>query len=585
MVRALIRLFTLLCFCGALVRAEVLDARLERRLEDLAPGARERVVAWFTHPPALLSAFSAAAPPFYKPEGEPSAVPDAVRLTAIRARERALARHGDARRARLRAHLDSRLAEAGMASDRIVHRFAAAPALTLDLTAAECRALARRPEIARLYRDFDRAEKELTVIMPAVKALYAWNAGYGGAGVTIAHIETEPGRFANPYVAAAVYRPEGAADLHATFIGGIIRSVAAPRRGIAHRCTLLNVNPIDGSKTAWAQGIDWAMRRGAALFNTSDNLSTTGDALHWSDIYFDYLVHYGGVFFTKSAGNWNGSSGSRIVTSPGRGYNSVTVGNVNGMGTVTWSDDVMTNTSRDGNPATGTEKPETCAYGMDITSTVTNAPWFGTWPGGGGTSFAAPSVAGIAALCVDAAPGLTGEPQALKAMILAGGVARNIEGAAIPEDASRDGAGLVPATAYRCGVQAVTLEPADFNTNGTWELPADIPLAADDPKRVVLVYTHAPHAPDAPDADSYDRSDLDLRLFVNGNAAAESTNAPANPFEIVDYTAATNAVGRVRIVKTAWDADTPSLRVGVAWVSRSTLGDGPDQTGTVLELR
>jgi hypothetical protein len=585
MVRNAICILCLLCAGGAWAGAGTLDAGLTERLDGLAPETRERVVAWLTHPPALLAAFHPAGPGVFKPEGEPRPTPARERLNAIRARERALVRRRAALRARLHAHIDARLAAAGIAPERVVYRFASAPAAVLDLTAAECRALAARPGVARLYRDFDRAEKELDVSMPAANAFAAWNAGYRGEGVTLAHIETEPGRFASPFVGAEVYRPEGAADLHATFIGGIIRSAATPRRGIAHRCTLLNVNPPDGSKSSWAQGIDWALRRGAVLFNTSDNLFTDGDTLHWSDIYFDYLAHYTGIFFSKSAGNWNGSSGSRIVTSPGRGYNSVTVGNVNGRATAAWADDVMAETSRDGNPATGTEKPEMCAYGMSMTSTVTNAPWFGTWPNSGGTSFAAPFVAGIAVLCVDAVPELAGEPQALKAMLMAGGLARNIEGAAAPEDASRDGAGMVPATAYRCGVQAVTLQPGDFGTNGTWELPAGISLTAGDTKRVVLAYTHAPHAPDAPDAESYDRSDLDLRLQVDGGTVAESTNAPANPFEIIDYTAPLNGTGRVWIVKTDWDSDTPALRIGVAWVSRSTLGDGPDRTATVLELR
>ncbi|MBN1556957.1 MAG: S8 family serine peptidase [Lentisphaerae bacterium] len=556
-----------------------------------AAGAEdEAVLLWLRAPAATRGAVRRAAlgerPPRFKRE-TPAGMPLRTRPISPSFARTALEAPRRRVRAAWHAYTGAWLDRAGIASSRVLYRFDYAPAVVVVPTPAQRAWLTRHPDVRRVFRNPDRARKELSVTVPAMRGFSVRNDGYSGRGVTVAHIEVEPGRIANPHVPATVYRPEGALSAHATAVGGIIRNAFPGYRALAFRCNLLSVNPPDASKAAWGAAVDWAVASGAAVLNSTDNLLRQTNTLHWSDIYADYLVADARVLFTKSAGNNSGApDADTTVTSPGRGFNVLTVGNIKGQKTVTWHDDYMNGTSNYGNPATGVEKPEIAAYGSQITGATTNAPWV-AYLGAGGTSYAAPQVAAVAALCIEAMPFLAGEPEALKALIMVSGLAHNIEGPAVPTNspAARDGAGMALATAPRAGVAVFTLDNASFDGDGLYEVPVDIPLTGGDPKRVVLVYSHHPGAPDAvPDAASYDRCDLDLRLDVDDEPVAASAYSIANPFEVLDVVPVTSAVARARISRAAWDDDVGALRMGLAWASLSTLGAGPDRVATLLRL-
>jgi len=497
----------------------------------------------------------------------------AARLVALRRQEE---RNREDRRRIAEVYgaaIEGFLAREGIAESQVVYRYRFAPAVALRLTLAECRGLERSGSVNYLFPE-EQAEKEMDVVAPAVRGWTEWANGYTGAGVTIAHIEAEPGKMAtaNPYLCATAYRPAGASDSHATHIGGILASVHETYKGVAYGCTLLSANAASVGETDLGAATDWAVSQGATILNMSMKLKDSFDgALHWSDVYYDYLVHYTRVFFTKSAGNEG--LGSGVVTSPGRGFNSMAVGNIEGQRTSDWADDNMRASSSYGDPITGTEKPEIAAYGSDIRSLLTSSPW--VYNEGSGTSYAAPLVAGIAGLCVDADPSLAGEPQALKAKILVSGLAHNIEGDARLSDV--DGAGAALATAVEVACYSVTIAEADFDAAQNFEIPVDIPLTAGDPKRIVLAYTHAPSSEGAlPDAESYDRCDLDLYLYVGGNVVGQSYYSARNPFEIIDYTPPAAGTGRVKVRNWSWDENVADLRISVAYASKSALGAGPD---------
>lgn len=479
-------------------------------------------------------------------------------------------------KAAVRSHFDAIIEDfirqEGISDQQVLDRYHYAPAIALRLTLAECMALETSPLVNFLFPE-DQFDPELDKIASATRAKSVWQKGYTGSGAVIADIEA--GRIApSMYLVATPYQPEGMVNDHATAIGGIIRSTSSTYRGIAYGCTLLSANAATNTFLSIKGATEWAIDNGASVLNMSFGyVESVGspNLLNWADIYLDYVSYYSHVLVVKSAGNDGATTGR--VTSPGRGYNSLTVGNVNGKRTSSWADDVMSPSSSWDNPVSGTDKPEIVAQGTDIYSTTTSSPWLGSV--GSGTSYAAPVVAGIAGLVIGKMPSYATVPEVVKAKILVSGLAHNIEGAATLSD--KDGAGVALATAVDTGSVAVEIRESQFDENGYYEVPADIPLRANDTKRIVLVYMYPPSSINAAaDPSSYWKSDLDLSLNIVGGQVASSTYGTRNPFEIIDYTPAATGTGRLKIRKVAWNERVSSIRCGIAWASLSTLGTAAD---------
>ena len=113
------------------------------------------------------------------------------------------------------------------------------------------------------------------------------------------------------------------------------------------------------------------------------------------------------VAVIKSAGN-EGNAGlkEKKLTVPADAYNIIVVGNVDDGSTVDRGDDVINPSSSAGPTYDGRDKPDVCAPGTQISTTLTNGNYGHNLAIGGraitGTSFAAPHVAGAVALLMDA---------------------------------------------------------------------------------------------------------------------------------------------------------------------------------------
>lgn len=469
--------------------------------------------------------------------------------------------------------INALLVDAKIAARDVIYKYSQAPAAALHLTQEQAQQLAQRADVRFIFDDPTTSD-ELPFNVPAVLAPPIWTQGFTGTGVIVAVVgESGPVVMSNPYLTATLRNPTAAPSAHATRVAGIVGSLHPTIQGVAPDVTLLSASR-SGSATSSSvdAAADWALLNSATILSASQRYDNTFNGkLNWSDIYFDYLIHNSRVLFVKSGGN---EGNGNFVTSPGRGYNSLAVGNIDDRGNWAWSDDIMHFTSSSLNSETGTDKPEIAAYGTRVRSTIWTYPWIHSGSGETGTSYSAPLVAGIAALCVNRHPALSDEPQALKAMIMASGAAHNIEGD--PRLSDLDGAGAALATASRTGFHAESLEASDFGFDGRYEIDADIPLTTGDPLRVVMVYTHPPDSEGAtPSLSSYQRSDLDLELYVNGVLAAESHYGDRNPFEIIDFTPSTDAVARVKVHAQSWHPSVGVLRVGLAYASASTLGTSP----------
>ncbi len=451
-----------------------------------------------------------------------------------------------------------------------IRRGLVTPTIVASLSGDEVEALAQREDVVRIVPDVLK-KREMKVMLPTVAADAVWPE-VDGTGGKIAIVEGDA-IAENPHLGAFTSRPGSySVDGHKTKVAGCARSQDTDHRGAAPGATLYDAASTSMNWSDLKDAADWAIDQGVHVINNSWGSPQNG-AWQDDDLYFDWISCYDRVAVVKSGGNEGQDSG--YVTSPGCGYNVITVGNVDPEGGSGFRMDPWSS-YRD--PESGGDKPEVCAPGQAETGAspewrglLTSSPWFGD-AGFGGTSFAAPIVSGICALIIDKYSGWGNEPEVLKAALMVGGLHRNIEGEARMSE--KDGAGMVTAKCIYAGKYATTVSEASFDANEEFEIPSDISLTAGVTKRIVMVYAHQPKvmvetSPD-PVAD-YDRCDLDMRLYVDGTVVATSEYTTRNAFEIISYVPTVTGTGRVRLRKWLWDADVTNLRVGLAWASADTL--------------
>ena len=147
-------------------------------------------------------------------------------------------------------------------------------------------------------------------------------------------------------------------------------------------------NSLTANIASWearANGINWAWKNGASVISNSWGSSVATQKITEA---IDSAVIRGrnglGSVVVKSSGN---NSSSTTVTFPGAHPSVITVGSINRSGQ-------RASTSNHGNNL------NVVASGVDIWSTNLN----GSYSTGGGTSYAAPHVSGIAALVLSVNP-------------------------------------------------------------------------------------------------------------------------------------------------------------------------------------
>ncbi len=204
-----------------------------------------------------------------------------------------------------------------------------------------------------------------------------------GAGVKVAVVEQGGIYFAHTnlkdgsHCQSTVSAPNG---LHATEVAGTINSNDPTNRGIAYGGpALLSGNTIDFSDSEIIKCTDWAINNGANVINWSFGADTQG-ALSALSRYGDYVVRNRHKTLTVAAGNISNvggnCSGSNYVSSPGTGFNMITVGSYVDQGTVTNDDDTVSTSSCYEDPisfAGDRQKPEVAAPGVNIVTTCNSS--------------------------------------------------------------------------------------------------------------------------------------------------------------------------------------------------------------------
>ncbi|MBI4018021.1 MAG: S8 family peptidase, partial [Candidatus Aenigmarchaeota archaeon] len=204
---------------------------------------------------------------------------------------------------------------------------------------------------------------------------------------------------------------------HGTHVAGIVASNNSTYKGVAFGSLILNAKVFsnyDGENWSAVDsdvmaGIDWCIAQGAHVLTLSlggaDSNNDGSDALSQK---LDYAVDQGKIIIV-AAGNSGTSSFS--ILSPGLSHKAITVGSSQTGKSGTTRNAISGFSSR-GPTKDGRIKPDIAAPGEPITS-LNNGGGFSTFSG---TSMAAPHIAGIAALALQARSNLT--PEEFKALLM-----------------------------------------------------------------------------------------------------------------------------------------------------------------------
>jgi serine protease AprX len=329
-------------------------------------------------------------------------------------------------------------------------------AVVASLPAAGARELAAQPGVRAVSlngaaRAQARGENLSTSFNQSIQAPYLWNTfGGTGRGVGVAVIDTGIAgdlpdfRISNSdkrsrVIGSAVVNPNAttAGDRygHGTHVEGNDAGDSKKGRfsGVAPRANLVSIKVSDDNGDTSVldviAGIQFAMDHKAEYNIRVMNLSLESTvAESYKTDPLDAAVEaawFDGIFVVAAAGNRGPGEGT-VRFAPGNDPYIVTVGAVDDRGTKEIADDVPASWSSRGTTQDGFQKPDIYAPGAKIVSTLAPKSKYaglcstcvsedGEYIRAGGTSMAAPMVAGAAAIGFELLPSLT--PDRIKALL------------------------------------------------------------------------------------------------------------------------------------------------------------------------
>jgi hypothetical protein len=364
---------------------------------------------------------------------------------------------------------------------------AAAPVVYASLTPKQIREAAGMPEVQAMFLHEPKGFDDLTNSIAIAHSDDVHATGIKGKGVSVAVWEPGPDDTTNLAIAGFFDPTQSATSQHARHTCGIIKNTEANApKGHAPSCTLYSANSYDLDALAWAVNDRHCTVISQSFHRDSEQ---TEAGLSYDDIYKDHLVlHYPYPTILQAAGN--GPSAEFVNH---KGFNSLAVGNHDDSAAAMASDSCFRNPD---SPQSDRELPEIAANGTAVTAVGLTL---------GGTSMAAPVVAGVTALLQEKNGTLRMWPEGGRAILLAG-ASRNVSGSTwwsdvVADTDAADGTGPVDAAesvaiagarkardaaASQRGWDVGTLTSADFDSNGlsTFAYRVKVPKLVLGPRRV-----------------------------------------------------------------------------------------------------
>lgn len=319
-----------------------------------------------------------------------------------------------------------------------------------SLPAAAINALAKNPNVKAIVLDHE-VKASLDLSKTAANYAPAWAAGYTGAGVTIAIVDTGISKhpdFAGRLVAFKDFVGTGTDfyddNGHGTHCAGDAAGNGlmsnGQYKGPAYEANLVGVKVLDrrgsGSWSGVVAGVQWCIDN-KDLYSidiVSMSLGGTATMSYTQDSVCQAVekAWQAGLVVLVAAGNEGPGAGT--IGTPGIDPMIITVGATYDVKTANRSDDYVVSFSSRGPTIDGLTKPDVVAPGTYIMSTqnaASNGSFRSYYQEMSGTSMATPIAAGIAALMLDAYPSMT--PNQVKSKLMSTatdlGVSANDQGA------------------------------------------------------------------------------------------------------------------------------------------------------------
>jgi hypothetical protein len=434
-----------------------------------------------------------------------------------------------------------------------------APLLVVTVPNSLISALEQRNDVQSIH--LERTYKdELNISIPSIDAQKVWSRGYTGSGVKVGVVEGGAIYFGHSNLADGTYcnGTNPSPSSHTTGVAGIIASTNSTYKGVAYGTpALLSGNVTSSTDAQIIKCTDWAIDNGARVINMSFGVDSSS-SLIGLDRYIDYVVRNRYVTIVKSAGNIGSTcSGANYVTSPGKGWNIITVGNYDDKGTSSNSDDAISATSCYEDPTSTNgdrEKPEVAAPGTNITTTYCTSPSTCTGTGSG-TSFAAPHVAGCSALLMQRNTSLQYWPESIKAVLMASAVT-NLEGSTRLSE--KDGAGGIECDS----ADDVVSGAAGVESHGTFyksDFPKTFTFSANAGQtvRVAIGWDSTTDSATSTTAPTTDVLKADLDLVVNNPSGSYVSGSSSfdNSYEITEFTAPSTGTYSAKVNAYRFDGD------------------------------
>jgi len=462
----------------------------------------------------------------------------------------------------------------------------------------------KRADVGSIHLAEGQLLLSLNIAAPTDRVPTVWARGYDGTGADIAILETDNVDFdtdtnGGPECTVGTYNcflhpgatQQGVLGLtyyHATLVASVAASNHSTYRGIAPGATIMSAGMLGGERQDAIDALVWAFNNGAEVVNLSGGFCPGSTQMDIIDKAFDYYARTRNRLIVVAAGNNGTQCTYSYIDSPAKGWNVLSVGAFDDKNNAAWSNDVMADFSAYVNPASPSsdrEKPEVVAPGVDIVGiglfgTLVDDPDLNT-----GTSFAAPQVAGLAALLIDRHSSLSIWPEASRAIIMASAV-HNVDGPSnIPTGTDwKDGAGGIDAAladvtaTTRCVSSTSSAVPCWWgesinNTNfpvGTY-LYRNFKASRGERIRTAISWWSLADCVSESNCN-YDRLDTNLHLgvFAPDNSLVPGAWSASwdNNYELVEFIAPQTGQYKIGVFKSS--ASETSNYIGIAWVKDAT---------------